>query len=68
MPIYEYRCEDCGKVCDFFEKNLKLKYKHKCPDCGSARLRKLLSSFTAGKKNQGTSETNSCITGTCPIS
>ena len=68
MPIYEYQCEDCGKKCDFFEKSIKTRPKHKCPGCGSAKLHKLPSGFSAGKSESSTAGCDSCPTGTCPFS
>ncbi|MCD6395098.1 MAG: zinc ribbon domain-containing protein [Planctomycetes bacterium] len=68
MPIYEYQCEDCGKVCEFLEKSIKSHKKHKCPACGGAKLTKLLSGFSTGKGNHGSLGGNSCSTGTCPFS
>jgi len=48
MPIYEYRCRDCGHE---FEYLLRGSEKPSCPSCGKARLAKKLSvpaAHTAG--------------------
>jgi len=42
MPVYEYRCLDCGKISEILlrspdDQNIR------CPACGSYRLDKLLS-------------------------
>ena len=42
MPIFEYKCEKCGKTAEFLEKNASKK-KHNCPDCGSEDMVKLFS-------------------------
>ncbi len=42
MPIYEYKCENCGKVIEIFQKTIA--EKPTCPNCGSSELQKLLSS------------------------
>lgn len=42
MPIYEYRCDDCGRD---FEALLRSTTVPACPDCGSAQLTKQLSVF-----------------------
>ena len=69
MPLFEYKCEKCGKV---FE---KLVVNHdtgvKCEDCGSEQVKKLLSTFSASvaegaKKSCSVSECSSCCpSGTC---
>ncbi|HHT78392.1 MAG TPA: zinc ribbon domain-containing protein [Actinobacteria bacterium] len=38
MPIYSYKCSDCEKIFDKFEKPTN-SGKVKCPDCGSEALR-----------------------------
>ncbi|MDI6840604.1 MAG: zinc ribbon domain-containing protein [bacterium] len=43
MPIYEYKCEDCGKVTEFFQQSWKQKEAPVCPDCGSRHLSRLIS-------------------------
>lgn len=42
MPIYEYRCNDCGKIAEF---QMKLADPHPvdCPACGHAALKKIMS-------------------------
>jgi len=43
MPIYEYRCEECEAP---FEKLVKAFHEPvACPDCGSATVERLLSTF-----------------------
>ncbi|MDO4583763.1 MAG: zinc ribbon domain-containing protein [Planctomycetia bacterium] len=44
MPIYEYRCEKCGKE---FEELVRGKEKPHCPACGSEELGKKLSAPAA---------------------
>ena len=43
MPIYEYRCGDCGKR---FEALVRGSRSVTCPSCGSSSLNKLLSAPT----------------------
>ncbi|MGB9722255.1 MAG: FmdB family zinc ribbon protein [bacterium] len=38
MPIYTYKCNNCGKVFDFLL--LKSSEKPECPQCGSKNLEK----------------------------
>ncbi len=42
MPIYEYRCLECGKISEILLRNLGSE-NVKCPVCGSENLEKLLS-------------------------
>jgi len=43
MPIYEYRCQDCETA---FEKLVRaFREDVSCPECGSASLERLLSTF-----------------------
>lgn len=43
MPIYEYRCDRCGKVLEVFQKKSEPDESLVCPDCGSKKLKKLVS-------------------------
>ncbi len=64
MPIYEYRCQDCGEK---FEKLIRSDADQSelvCPSCGSKRTDKLLSIFgTSGfstTRNFTSSSADSC--------
>lgn len=41
MPIYDYKCLDCGKTIEIFQRTLQEKSVH-CPHCGSNQTEKLL--------------------------
>ncbi|MBL7184550.1 MAG: zinc ribbon domain-containing protein [Anaerolineae bacterium] len=41
MPIYEYRCENCGEQVEVLVRSESTPLT--CPNCGSLRLEKLLS-------------------------
>ncbi len=44
MPIYEYRCADCGrKVSIFFRSFRAVTTDEQCPYCGSTQLQRLMS-------------------------
>jgi putative FmdB family regulatory protein len=64
MPIYEYRCEDCGTK---FEKLVRSSETNglACPSCGTEHLKMELSTFAAhsGTGARGASEP---MTGGCP--
>ncbi len=46
MPIYEYRCDECGKVNEVlvFSSNIN---EVTCPACGSVRMTKLMSATSS---------------------
>ncbi len=56
MPLYDYVCYTCGSN---FEKLRRIgddDSEVRCPDCGSERIERLLSTFaTAGCSNSGSS-------------
>jgi len=64
MPIFEYQCAKCGHVTSFLEKAGNTKT-HACEKCGSRNTKKVFSTFAA---RSGESSSDSCPTGTCPIS
>ena len=47
MPIYEYRCTDCGTQFELRRKFGQADDPLVCPDCRSAAVRRLLSRFIA---------------------
>lgn len=66
MPLYEYRCKDCGAE---FEKQLRFSEANQipaCPNCNSTQTRKKISSvvsFTASSLGSAASSGSSCNTG-----
>ncbi|WP_273333823.1 FmdB family zinc ribbon protein [Dictyoglomus turgidum] len=61
MPIYEYRCENCGEK---FEKLVMGDEEITCPKCGSKKIIKLLSLFATQGLSSGPS-CSSCSGGSC---
>jgi putative FmdB family regulatory protein len=43
MPIYEYRCQDCGKKSTFITLSVKSSLEPKCKNCGSIKMEKIVS-------------------------
>lgn len=43
MPIYEYKCKNCGKVSEFLEVVGEGKIERFCKHCGSRELTKIIS-------------------------
>jgi len=63
MPIFEYRCEDCGHR---FEAILFGEQKPECPKCHNVRLEKQLSTFAVSKSgaaapSAGCGQSNCCM-------
>ena len=59
MPVYEYRCRDCGRVREVFQRSAGTD-SLTCPDCGSERLERLLSTFTVVNPAVGGGATTCC--------
>ncbi len=62
MPIFEYRCEDCGSS---FEKLVRRGDAVECPSCGQAHVTQQLSVFAA-HANTGKSPAPAPMPGGCP--
>lgn len=43
MPIYEYKCQNCGKKSVFVTLSIKSPLEPKCKSCGSEKLEKIVS-------------------------
>ena len=55
MPIYEFYCEDCNTIFNFFSKTINTTKKPKCPKCKAKKLSRQMSafSFTGKAKEDG---------------
>ncbi len=61
MPIYEYRCEDCGHSFDKFVRSMFSSIDLECPHCHSKRCKKSISLFgTVSSSGGGGSLSSSC--------
>jgi len=45
VPIYEFRCQACGRRVSIFQRSMGAPVKAACSHCGSANLRRLVSRF-----------------------
>ncbi|HLZ71018.1 MAG TPA: zinc ribbon domain-containing protein [Dehalococcoidia bacterium] len=45
MPIYEFFCNDCRKRVEVFRRSVSAAGGERCPTCGGAELRRLVSRF-----------------------
>ena len=57
MPIYEYRCEDCGHTLDALQKLSDAPLKD-CPECEQPALKRLVSAPAFRLKGSGWYETD----------
>lgn len=47
MPIYEYRCQECGECFDKFVRSISAEVEVVCPSCGSKQVHKGFSTFAS---------------------
>jgi putative FmdB family regulatory protein len=59
MPIYDYKCQECGKVSEIFQHGLSNKV-IKCPSCGSEKLERLFSASYMIRMDASTPGTTCC--------
>ncbi|PYT33935.1 MAG: zinc ribbon domain-containing protein [Acidobacteria bacterium] len=54
MPLYEYRCQTCGKSFEMLRRMTDADRELECPECRSAEVERLLSTFaTSGCGTSG---------------
>ncbi len=72
MPIFEYKCEQCGHVMEVLQKSRNAT-KQTCAECGGTNMKKLLSGFAVAQAKPGTPACDSCTSasscpgGACPM-
>ncbi|HDJ23087.1 MAG: hypothetical protein B5M54_07575 [Candidatus Aminicenantes bacterium 4484_214] len=47
MPIYEYKCQDCGHITEIFVRSVHEKVEILCSHCNSNNLKKIFSTPAA---------------------
>ena len=52
MPIYEFYCEACNTIFNFFSKSADTSKRPLCPQCKTLKLKRYLSSFSVQRKGQ----------------
>ncbi|MGI5835301.1 MAG: FmdB family zinc ribbon protein [Chloroflexota bacterium] len=57
MPIYEYRCADCGHVTSILVRTIGGEYTPKCEDCGSASMTRNVSRPGLIRSRNGNTQT-----------
>jgi putative FmdB family regulatory protein len=54
MPIYEFYCDDCNTIFNFFSRSINTRTKPKCPRCKQRTLTRMMSAFAVtGKAKEG---------------
>jgi putative FmdB family regulatory protein len=48
MPLYEYQCQTCGNSFEKLRRMQEADRELQCPECGSAVVQRLVSTFAAG--------------------
>ncbi len=48
MPVYEYRCKECGESFDLFVRSAAQQNAPHCPKCQSPQVKKAISLFGVG--------------------
>ncbi len=53
MPIYEYRCADCGRKASIFFRSFSAVTEPPCPHCGGLQLKRLMSRVAVHRGGRG---------------
>lgn len=60
MPVYEYRCEECGEKFELFVRSATQRATPTCPRCQSQHVHKSISLFGVGVAGGDKVVTSSC--------
>ena len=67
MPLYEYKCQECGEIQEVLQPNFKAKAPE-CRGCGSENTERLVSAAVSRSSVGSSSPSAYCPTGACPLS
>lgn len=68
MPVFEYRCTDCGSSYEILHKSSEREDLIECPSCHSKEYKKKFSTFAASVGSGATSYADSsCASGSCGV-
>lgn len=59
MPLYEYRCDACGRTFEELRSSSEADAAIECPSCESRRTTRKLSTFAASGGSSGSAQGNS---------
>jgi len=68
MPVYDYKCRQCGAVFEKFLRSLAAADSVQCEKCGSAKVKKLITCCaisSGGKTESAGSSSHSYSCGSC---
>lgn len=65
MPIYEYRCDGCGKVFEELTLSAGAASATRCQHCGGPDVRRLMSAFAVGANDAATAALEAGPCGAC---
>lgn len=74
MPVFDYKCADCGSTYDVYHKRVEVKEDVVCPKCGSLEHKRLISASMVSmggsssadfSSSCGTNAAGSCCGGSC---
>ena len=65
MPIFEYRCEDCGTKFEKLVRRASESTELECPSCGEKHLKQELSTFAAHAAGPKAGDAPVCPSGRC---
>jgi putative FmdB family regulatory protein len=66
MPIYEYRCQQCGELFEKFVRSVANLREVQCPHCGGTQTERSLSVFSTSGTSRGSTANAPAPTGsTC---
>ena len=66
MPVFDYRCNDCGKTYDVYHKVREIAEDVVCPNCDSMNSKKLMSvpaAAVSGRSSTDYAPASSCDSG-----
>lgn len=65
MPLYEYKCQDCGHRFEVLQRLGEGAEGQKCPGCNHHEVSRLFSTFAAATGSNGSPSTSMQVGGGC---